>query len=388
MIRQSFLALGLRLMAAGIAYATVMLFGRWMTPQDYGDFVIVLSGLGFGAVIVGQGYPLILLRYVHEPNGGAALSAANCRVLMMAVAAALLAAVIAPRPALAYGALLLPAFALCDISGAALRAQGKITAALAPRDISWRLALIGLAPAVGFGASDLLIAANFILWPIALAMWAAARLPRTGHAPPMQRPARRVWTTMLANAGLANLDTLCIAGVFGPEIAGLYFAAARTASLPSFALNAANMVLGPRIARAPVVTDLRKSALFGALPAFAAFLVFWVAGERILALFGERFTNMLPVLLILSLGQVVNGAAGPAGLILNLRGHEACHSRISLSAFVAAMIAVPLAALFGSPVTVAITSTAILIAYELALLRAATRKTGLSISVFSQGARG
>ena len=203
----------------------------------------------------------------------------------------------------------------------------------------------------------------------------------------MRRPARRVWTTMLANAGLGNLDTLCIAAVFGPNIAGLYFAAARTASLPSFALNAANTVLGPRIAKAPEIADLRKSALFGALPAIAAFLVFCVAGERILALFGERFTEMLPVLLILSLGQVVNGAAGPAGLILNLRGHEACHSRISLSAFVAALIVVPLAALFGSPITVAITSTAILIAYELALLRAATRKTGLSISVFSQGVR-
>lgn len=387
MIRQSFLALGLRLMASGIAYATVMLFGRWMIPQDYGDFVIVLSGLGFGAVIVGQGYPLILLRYLHEPNGGAALSAANCRVMMMALAAALLAAVIAPRPALTYGALLLPAFALCDISGAALRAQGKITAALAPRDIIWRLALIGFAPVVSFGASDLLIAANLIFWPIALAMWAAARLPRFGHAPPMQRRARRVWTTLLANAGLANLDTLSIAAVFGPDIAGLYFAAARTASLPSFALNAANTVLGPRIARAPEIADLRKSALFGALPAIAAFVVFCVAGERILALFGERFTEMLPVLLILSLGQVVNGAAGPAGLILNLRGHEACHSRISLSAFVAALIAVPLAALVGSPVTVAITSTAIVIAYELALLRAATHKTGLSISVFSQGVR-
>ena len=69
-----------------------------------------------------------------------------------------------------------------------------------------------------------------------------------------------------------------------------------------------------------MITWSARAVLAGALPVVA---LFWIYGKDIVILvFGGEFREACTPLVILSLGQLINAAAGSVGFILNMTGHE------------------------------------------------------------------
>ena len=123
---------------------------------------------------------------------------------------------------------------------------------------------------------------------------------------------------------------LLLGPIKGAEEVGIYRVVLQTASLilfPSFSLNT---VMAPIISRLfatgknehlqrMITYAVRVASLF----AFALVIGFVAWGGRFLAaVFGREFARGAPALAILSVGNLINVAIGPVGLILNMTGYE------------------------------------------------------------------
>jgi O-antigen/teichoic acid export membrane protein len=116
----------------------------------------------------------------------------------------------------------------------------------------------------------------------------------------------------------------------GAEQAGLYRVAQRGADLVPFGLMAVNMAIGPTVAQLFAQGRLEalqrlvsRSALAVLLFGLPVALVLIAGGQWLLPrLFGLGFEKAYPVLVLLSLGQLINTAFGSVGLVLNMSGLE------------------------------------------------------------------
>lgn len=110
---------------------------------------------------------------------------------------------------------------------------------------------------------------------------------------------------------------------------GLYVAAFQTAAIMSLIVGAFNTGLAPIISRAWSSRDIRRMAssyqsasrlsFTLALPIFCVAVLF---AENILELFGPEFLRGSSALIILSMGQIINGATGSANTMLLMSGHS------------------------------------------------------------------
>lgn len=415
LLSQSVSAIGLRVLGSGASYLSLVLAARWLAPPDYGHFSAVLGVVTLLAAVAALGMPIILLRYLaqYRVSGDTDLSGAIIRqsrrvTLACSGALALVGLLVAlstsdPRAVtLGLGLVLLPPFVLVEVNGAVLRAEGKIVAALAPRDILWRLCLIPVAAVIGgslpAGAQIVpyLSAAAALLWACAAGQaLMAGREMRRGAAPPDVRRewrlvAGRVWLTNVAAVGISNIDVVLVGLIFSPVQTGLYFAASRTAGLASFTLNAVALVIAPRVARSfhagdrPALRrDLRIGATLAFVPALMSFLAFVIFGGPILELFGPGFAEMRVELILLALGQLVNGLTGGCGILLNMSGREGLHAAISMAFLVLSVVAALAGAMLNGTVGVAAGMLCAVSGLNLTLWWAARRVTGEDTSVLA-----
>jgi len=147
-----------------------------------------------------------------------------------------------------------------------------------------------------------------------------------------------LWITNLTVFVLVQADFL-IMGFFGSsEDIAIYGAASRTVALVAIPLLIVNAVIAPVIAEMYAQGNNKKlerilrfmasiSTIFS-LCVFAAFAIF---GGKILGmLFGGYYQAGWFILVILSVGQVVNVWGGASGLVLMLTGHQMTMMVISL----------------------------------------------------------
>jgi O-antigen/teichoic acid export membrane protein len=186
----------------------------------------------------------------------------------------------------------------------------------------------------------------------------------------------------------ANLDIVCVALLMPPEVTGLYFAASRTAALPSFSLNAVNLMIGPMIPRAHYAnnrTEVQRLLGFGAVMAFApavlAVLTCVFYGEQILSLLGKGFAAMKTELILLSFAQMVNGATGSAQLLLNMTGFERQSARIAALSIATGLVTVPIAVWMYGTLGAATAICGIVTVVNICLWRSALRHTGYDTSL-------
>lgn len=135
------------------------------------------------------------------------------------------------------------------------------------------------------------------------------------------------WLSTLAATGLIWADTLILGAMTGPEEVGVYNVATRLVTLAVFVLPPITATFGPHMAHLYHVGDLDEAArAYGAatrwslllsMPAFAALLVF---PSDLLRVFGHGYATAAAVTVVLAVGQVVNAAAGPCGIVLNMSG--------------------------------------------------------------------
>ena len=165
-------------------------------------------------------------------------------------------------------------------------------------------------------------------------------LRRAVPAPVWQTPARyevsgwlRVSVPLLLIGGfwvlLNETSVLLLGTLLGPQQAGIYKAASKTASLVGFVLAAVGAATLPVAAtlyargergRLQRILSLAAHAIFW--PSLVTVLVLVLAAQPILGLFGPGFASGRWVLIILAGGQLVHAGAGAVAGLLSVTGHQ------------------------------------------------------------------
>lgn len=148
-----------------------------------------------------------------------------------------------------------------------------------------------------------------------------------------------LWINSLALIFITQADIVLL-GILQPEQdVALYGMAVRLSLIISMPLMILNRVLSPIVAElyaARAISRLEKllrstvTVLF--FPALMVFLLFVGVGSRLLSmLFGEFFEQAHLLLVLLSLGQLVNVTSGSCGILLKMTGHHSQFMGITIA---------------------------------------------------------
>jgi O-antigen/teichoic acid export membrane protein len=301
-------------------------------------------------------------------------------------------------------ALMALALGWSEFLSSVFRARDRFLAALLPRDVVWRLAVIvSLAAAWWLYGSlsavfvTLLCAGLLALCLLGQTVGLVVDLlgaERTKLSPSEKAEFRHVtiglWGVNAVPPALGQVNTLLVAAILGAEIAGAVFVAERTARLIDLPLNGINQVLAPHISRnyhlngaASVQDSVSMAALVSFLIALGVMAVFAVAGVPLLGLFDAAYANttIWIVLLIFGLSSTLAAACGPTALVLQLTGRQSILLRIFTLASLAGIPLVCLMAWQFGPIGAASAITLVFAAANLLPVRVAIRSLGVNPTI-------
>ncbi|UCG78189.1 MAG: flippase [Nitrospirota bacterium] len=127
----------------------------------------------------------------------------------------------------------------------------------------------------------------------------------------------------------SHIDIIMLKVIAGSSEAGIYAVANRGAELITYVLLSVNTAFAPIISRLHVskeISRLQREVTYSArivlVFSFMGTLILILFGHWFLLLFGEAFISGRTALTILSIGQLINAAAGSVGLLLIMSGNE------------------------------------------------------------------
>lgn len=142
---------------------------------------------------------------------------------------------------------------------------------------------------------------------------------------------------------ISRLDRLFL-GYYRPSAeVGVYQAAAQISVIMALVLNAFNMILMPIISEQYHKRDMKQlEELFRINTKWGVYciapvvlVIVFAAGDVMTVLFGQAYAAGAVVLVILTMGQLVNIATGATGTILIMTGHQTAWFRLSMLIMVA-----------------------------------------------------
>ena len=147
-----------------------------------------------------------------------------------------------------------------------------------------------------------------------------------------------------------------VVGISEAPGVAIYSAAAATSELVAFPVFAATRASAPKFAALhaqqrrlelqALVTNIIRWTFW---PSLAIALIFVAFGSMVLRLFGPGFEQGYPMLLILTLGQLVNAFTGPVASLLNMTGHQVVTARVqSTSAILGVVFGLAFTPIWGS----------------------------------------
>lgn len=355
------LLLGLGLRGLGALAGFVL---AWMIAQMFGARVVGLYQIAFTtatflAAIALLGQDVVVVREIAPLLKDDRLAEASSRfrgarrmVLGLGVVLALIAAA-AAVPLARYGlgdaeaagfiVVLAPAIVLLAqlrTHAALLRSLGKVMLSQTLEGVSYTtIAVLGLGALWLLGASVAPLAAPALLLA-GLALSAAAGWRAVAHAlaampsataptRPDKRSGLRVASGPILSQAGNWLALLAIAGLMSAAEGGIFRIAAQVCMLMQLINGSFATMAGPHLARAANAGDTRQLrrtiltaggigiALSAPLGLAALLLPAWIMG-----LFGPEFTSGAAALQWLTIGQLINVAAGPVGVALIMQRRE------------------------------------------------------------------
>ena len=416
---KSLVSLLIKVATAGLTYLMYVILSRLMGGTEYGYFAFGLSLATILAIGANYGQQTAILRYWPEEivagrpekarealQAGGAITVIAWLVItagLMVLGAVSGAVSHAPVLHLYAAATLILPLALAEYWSSVLRAQGSVWIGLTPRDIIWRTALPLAVVALWYAGVALSGWAALLLTAVVLALslglqYVFARARRFEIASGLEG-LRDYWVahgkasrwfflgTVLDSAAL-NMDIIFVGLLVTPAAAGVYFNAFRTAGLLTLFMFAITLVVAPMVAQHYHAGDMRKAQAITALCAWAGFLFslvvfvgFLLFGEPVMSLFGGDAQTGAVLLVILSLGLLVDAATGPSRIVMMMTGHEHAYVRIFGAVIVAAMIVqIPVILQFGM-FGAAIVNTLARIAAQLAIAWYSRRRIGLDTTL-------
>lgn len=345
----------IQVVGTGATYLSNVGFARWAGAAQYGVYAYAFGWSKLISAFCVLGFTTAVLKfvpeYLHQQNWtrlrGLLLHTQAITFAVGVLAAAIMAgctalfAGSAMAPALLAAAISLPLLGVTTLQSQVLRGFQFVAAAYAPGAILRPV----LVSAMAFAALRVTgnLSGKTILHVLSVAVCAEILLQSVllkqqfpAHGPRGYAFDLRFWwglagplLLITALQLLYQTDVLLIGLLRGPYDAGLYNAAARTATLPSFFLVAFNGISAPLISRLHLAGDreglrtLVKTTAHGAFwPALAMAIGMALFRRPLMLAFGHDFTASQPAFLILIVGQLMTALAGSAGFLLLLTGYQ------------------------------------------------------------------
>ncbi|NEP31981.1 flippase [Moorena sp. SIO3B2] len=358
--KEAGIALVIQFAGVAVTYLVQVCLARWMGKTDYGIYQYVISWSILLAIPAGFGLPRTVLRFVSEYRvkqewgllWGILRSSWLISILNSILVSFLAAGVIlllnyyhhfTYATPLLIGIGLVPLQSLINLQLATARAAKDITLAYAPSKII-RPVLLLCGGFVVFekshsltGISALEIAEIAFLVTILLQL--GFLLPKLKKEFEASQPvyAIREWLgvsfILLLQFSffmiISQTDKIMVGSILGPEQAGMYAAAVKTAKWVSFVLTIINMVAAPSFTTLYAKGDLEglqkvvsTVAMWIFWPSVAMSLFLMVFSQPVLGIFGSDFMAASWQLKILVLGNLVSAGCGSVGYLMVMTGHQ------------------------------------------------------------------
>lgn len=380
-LKLSLVALMTKFAGAPLSYVMFVALAQVMSFEDYGKFAFAFSTVLVLVKFASAGQQEAVLKLLQTPEAQdtpAAWRGALWFSLRVLAAASLVSvlglacfAVASGEAYLLMALPLVPLLAFSELQSAILRTRGRIVAALAPREILWRLGLILLAGwAIFATGSELSLFAVFSYASVtalllfylqthvdpATRYWTSLSGPKTPADPAWWPLTGHLWAASVVTFATPNLAVAVIGTVLTPAASGPFFAALKTAQLLQLFLMAANIAATPLIARHYNRGARRRvqeicavtSASAGVF-ALLCVLLLLLSGRSVLSVFGPGFDQAAPEMIILSIGFAFSALNGANGALLQMSGNEKHFTRIIvLSNGLGLVLLLPAVSLYGT----------------------------------------
>jgi O-antigen/teichoic acid export membrane protein len=350
---------------AGIAFVMQLCLARWLGATAYGTYTYVVAWSGLLAIAAGLGFPTLVLRglpdySIREDWGrvrGMLATSLVGTVLIGAVIALLGITLVlsvggqskASVRDTVMGFVMVPLLALMALQQEMVRSFRRIGLAYAPSLLLRpSLIILGAACVLAIGhqldsSMALALTATATVFVTGLQAWRFRRAlgPTVLAARPVYE--RRSWIKaalpLLLVSGfiviIEQTDVVTVGAIIGDRAAGLYGAAAKTASLVGLILIAVNTIGAPMFS-ALLAQDRHKDLqqLASAIVAWAFWpscllsIILATCAPLVLATFGPAFASAEWSLRVLLVGQIVNAAAGSVGWLMLLSGRQNVAARV------------------------------------------------------------
>jgi len=351
----------LKVASTGFGFLTSLLLARLLGAAGYGVYAYAMSIVALLVIPATFGLPQLLIRNLASYrtrsewnlmrgllrwSNWSVLVASVAIALLMAIAIELMSERFQPQTAATFriALLSLPLMSLSQIRQTALQGLNHIVEGQLPEALIRPVLFIALVGGAYF----------FFRWKVSASLAMGMQVIAAGvtfligtmilrrHLPAPVKEASpsyevRAWMRsalpLLFIGGVSVINQyasiLILGALKGAADVGIYKVATQMAALIPLMLVVVNTAIGPTISSLytkgdmnqlqRVVTRSARLALLFSLPVVLAFAVF---GKWLLLLFGSEFPRGTVALAILSIGQLVNVAAGSVGLLLIMTGHE------------------------------------------------------------------
>ncbi len=335
-----------------------LMLARMLGPQQLGIYFVALTVASILGVSATAGFDATLVRYLAryrtDHNWAAfrgTLRFAVSSVLLLGTALTLGLELLAPWLAnavfhkpevtvpLRIIALYIPVFALETILLAAVESFKTMRYTLYIESIlnpATRILLVAAIWMLGGGVRSVLTAYVFTILLCSTMAYAALRKSTSPematYQPYIERAELIAYSLPLLGITILTfsiryLDTLFLAHYRSAAEVGLYSVSLRVTMITGFSLTVVSKIF------APIISELHHKGQMDELGAYLKVVTLWavqiftpllllfcIAPQKILGVFGNEFRAAAVCLVILIIGQMANIVTGPVGLVLNMAG--------------------------------------------------------------------
>ncbi len=350
----------IRVVAAVLAYATQVLFARWMGSFEFGIYVYVWTwvlligqALDLGLATAAQRFvPQYRERKLFDLLRGFVFGSRGVAVGLAAVFAVICAGIVRLLQPwlddytvipLYLACISFPAYALANTQDGIARSYDWAGLSIIPTYILRQLMLTALmagayASGLPVDAVTAMILAAAAIWFSTLSQGFVLNRRLAGQIAPGPKAYEfRVWLgtalpILMAESFyllLAHTDILVLQQFRSPDEVAVYYAAVKTLALVAFVYWSVRVTAAHRFSEYHVAGDREGLSLFIAQsirwtfwPSLAATVVLLAFGRPILGLFGPQFTDGYPLMFILAVGLMARATVGPSERLLNMLGEQ------------------------------------------------------------------
>ncbi|MCR9611156.1 oligosaccharide flippase family protein [Vibrio alginolyticus] len=370
--KKSLLSTGLktaitRVLSALFAFLLTLIVSKASDASTSGQFFFLFNLVSLLAIVSQLGFDVSLVRYnaIAFNNKETLQQSHNYKTaLYRSMAFCLLAIAVllagfnlfpeqlnqtqSPMYAITLGLFCIPFLVLAQTNSRALQACRKVVSSLFALQLGVSMLMVFFVFGLDYiGQQNInnlmtaLLLASMSVAVISSVNWLGSGQYQTSAFVPNKKmiaSAKQVWIGSIFT-NVLQWGSLVIAGFFiSTAELGLLAAAQRTSLLIGFVLITINFVVAPMFASLYKERQMIKLQSLSRLAcranvglAIVPVIICTLFPEFVMRFFGEEFLAAAPLLVVLSLGQLVNVATGSVGFLLLMSGHERTMKYITIS---------------------------------------------------------